>query len=113
MYGEKGLPMSKPIVQPLLLPVLKAVADGSEHRVEEIRKRVAEELGLTDDYVKPINPKTRQRIYVNHIAFALLHLHVGKAITKKQDGVYQIAERGRAILASGVSDLTIREARHA
>jgi hypothetical protein len=38
---------------------------------------------------------------------------MGKAITKKKEGVYQIAARGRAIIASDVNDLTINEARNA
>jgi restriction endonuclease Mrr len=58
--------MSIPKVQPLLLPVLKALADGAENPVEGIRKRVAERLKLTDDYLEPINPKTGQSPYVNH-----------------------------------------------
>ena len=103
--------MAKLKVQPLLLPVLKAIADGVEHPVENIRKHVAEELRLSDDYLKPINPKTGQTYYENHIAWALAHLNVGKAIVKERKGVYKIADRGKAILASGVGDLTVTEAR--
>ena len=105
--------MSTPKVQPLLLPVLRAVADGVEHPVEEIRKRVAEELRLTDDELKETHPASGQNVYVNRIAFALAHFNMGKAIAKRREGVYQITERGRAILASGVRDLTINEARNA
>jgi restriction system protein len=105
--------MSTPKVQPLLMPVLRAMADGAEQPVKKIRKRVAEELKLTDDYVKTINPKTGQSRYENHVAWALAHFNMGKAISMKREGMYQIEERGKAILASGVNDLTIKEARNA
>jgi restriction system protein len=104
--------MSTPKVQPLLLPVLRAIADGTEHQVEEIRNRVAKELRLTHDEQMEIHPKSGQNVYVNLVAFALAHFNMGKAIIKKQEGLYQIGERGKAILASGVTDLTINEARN-
>lgn len=103
--------MSTPKVQPLLLPVLKAVIGRAEYPVAEIRKRVAEELRLTDDELKEIHPKSGHNVYVNRVAFALAYFNTGKAITKKRKGVYQIAERGETLLAKGVSDLTINEAR--
>lgn len=105
--------MSTPKVQPLLLPVLRALADGTEHPVEEIRNRVAKELRFADEELYEIHPKSRQNVYVNLVAFALAHFNKGKAIIKKRKGVYQIAERGKAFLASGVRDLTINEARNA
>jgi restriction system protein len=105
--------MSIPMVQPLLLPILRAIADGNEHQVKGIRERVVEELKLTDNYVKPVNPKTGQSHYVNHSAWALVYLEMGKAITKKREGEYQIAERGKEILKSGVKNLTIHEAKNA
>jgi restriction system protein len=105
--------MSTPKVQPLLMPVLRAIADGNEHSVEEIRDRVANDGGPTIEERREIHPKSRQNVYVNRVAFALAYFNMGKAITKKREGWYQIAERGRAILASGVRDLTPREARDA
>ena len=105
--------MSTPKVQPLLLPVLRAIADGNEHEVDEIRKLVAEVLRLTDDERKETHTKSGLNVYVNRVAFALAYLNMGKAITKKRKGVYQIAERGKAILASGVKDIGIIDAKNA
>ena len=105
--------MSIPKVQPLLMPVLRAIADGTEHEVTEIRERVKDELRLTDGELKEIHPRSGLNVYVNRVAFALAYFNMGKAITKKREGTYQIAERGNAILASGVSDLSINEAKDA
>jgi restriction system protein len=105
--------MSTPKVQPLLLPVLRAIADGTEHRVDGIRERVAEELRLTKDEREEVHRKSGQNVYVNRVAFALAYFNLGKAITKKREGVYQIAERGKELLARGASDITINEARNA
>ncbi len=104
--------MSTPKVQPLLMPVLRAMADGAEHPVQEIRKRVAEELKLPDEYVKAINPTTGQPAYENHLAWTFVYFTMGHVITKSKEGVYQIAERGTTILSRGVSDITIAEAKN-
>jgi restriction system protein len=107
---SEGLRMSIPKVQPLLLPVLRALADGTEHESKEIRDRVAQELRLTSGEQEEIHPKSGLNVYVNRVAFALAYLNMGKAITKKREGMYQIAERGKQLLECGVSDLTINEA---
>jgi restriction system protein len=104
--------MSTPKVQPLLLPVLMVLADGAEHPVQEIRKRVAEELKLSDDYATTINPKTSQSPYENHVAWVFAYFTMGELITKRTEGVYQIVVRGREVLAAGVSHLTIGEAKN-
>jgi restriction system protein len=103
--------MSTPKVQPLLLPVLKAIVGRAEHPVTEIRQRVADQLRLTDDDLKETYPRSGHNVFVNHLAFALAYFNTGKAIIRKSEGVYQIAERGEMLLARGVSDLTINEAK--
>jgi restriction system protein len=102
--------MTIPKVQPLLLPVLRALADGTERESKKIRDRVAQELRLTSGEQEEIHSKSGLNVYVNRVAFALAYLNMGKAITKKREGMYQIAERGKKLLERGVSDLTINEA---
>jgi len=97
--------MSTPKVQPLLMPVLRTMADGNEHESKESRIRVAEELNLTDDYVKTINPKNGQSSYEIDFSWALVKLQMRKAITKKRKFWYQITEHGKVSFARGRSDL--------
>ncbi len=102
--------MPIPKVQALLLPVLKVTEDGAEHSVEEIRKRIIEQFKLTRKEVEQEHPKSGKNVFVNLVAFALAYLNMGRAIIRKKEGVYQIAERGAAILKGNPTDLTIAEA---
>jgi restriction system protein len=38
-----------PDYQSLILPVLRAVGDGKERRLSDVRKLLADEIGLTDE----------------------------------------------------------------
>ena len=41
--------MTVPDYQTLMLPVLRAIADGQHHRLVDVRTVLAEQLGLTDE----------------------------------------------------------------
>ncbi|MGO9112083.1 MAG: winged helix-turn-helix domain-containing protein [Thermoguttaceae bacterium] len=99
--------MPIPTVQPLLLPVLRIVADQAEQSVEVIRKRVKDEFKLTDEQVKQTHPKSGKNVFVNRVAWALAHLVMGKEIELREHG-YQITERGLAVLKENPLDLTIK-----
>ena len=103
--------MSVPNIQPLLLPVLKAVADGTEHDVNDIRKRVISELRITDEEVNTNHPESQLNVYVNRVAWALVYLLEGKAITKKRSGVYQITKDGKDFLDTGEKISSIKDAK--
>ena len=105
--------MSTPKVQPLLMPVLRAIADGNEHDVGGIRERVADYLRLSIDEREEVYPRSGQNVYVNLVAFALANFKRGKAVTKKRNGWYQITERGARLLDKGGSELTIEDVRNA
>lgn len=100
--------MEIPRVQPILLPVLRIVADQAEQSVDEIRKRVKDKFKLTDEQVKQTRPKSGKNVFVNRVAWALAHLVMGKAIERREHG-YQITERGLAILKENPLGLTIKE----
>lgn len=100
--------MPLPDSQTLLLPVLRMIADGTEHTVEEMREHIVNEFEITDD-----EQAQKQRngipVYHNRVAWALAWLNMGKAITLRRNGVYQIAEHGRAILKGNPSDLSVKD----
>jgi len=107
--------MPIPDSQTLLLPVLKVLADGAEHEVEEIRERLRDQFGVTPDELAQKN-KNNTSVFVNRVAWALANLnmeagplgHAGE-ITAVKEGVYKITEHGRAILKSNPRELTIKD----
>ena len=106
--------MSIPDLQTLLLPVLKVLADGKEHRVEEIREQMKNQFG-----VSPSELLQRNRgglVFVNRVAWALAHLNMeagpqghAKEIALVRHGVYQITERGLTILKKNPAELRIKD----
>ncbi len=104
--------MSIPRVQPLLLPVLKKVGEGTKQSLEEIRNHAVSfseaNFNLTDAEAQETYPKSGTNKLVIRVAWALAHLVMGKAIERRERG-YQITERGLAILRKNPSELTIRE----
>ena len=106
--------MSIPDPQTLLLPVLKVLADGTEHNVEEIRERMKNQFGVTPNELAQRNKSGF--VFVNRVAWALAHLSMeagpvghAKEITLIRKGVYRITERGTAILKSNPSELRIKD----
>jgi restriction system protein len=106
--------MSIPDPQTLLLPVLKILADGAEHEVEEIRERLKNQFSVAPSEL--VQKNKRGFVFVNRVAWALAHLNMeagpighAKEITLIRKGVYRITERGTAILKSNPSDLRIQD----
>ena len=66
--------MPVPDFQSLMLPVLRALADGNDTPVREVRERVASAEGLTDKDLQEMLPSGRQRAFTNRVAWALNYL---------------------------------------
>jgi len=101
--------MSLPTVQPLLLPVLRMTGEGLS--VEEIRERVKAQFKITADEAEQTHAKSGKNIFVNLVAWALANLVMGKLIERKDNGIYQITERGVLTLKGNPSELVIHDLR--
>ncbi len=66
-----------PDFQSLMLPVLRALAGGSDVRLAEVGRRVAEAEGLTQDDVRELLPSGRQAVFANRVSWALTHMERG------------------------------------
>ena len=109
--------MPIPGLQKLLRPVLKVLADGNEHRVEQIRERMKSQFGVTSREFAQKN-KAGAQMFVNRVAWVFAHLNMGagplghpKAATLVREGVYRITKRGNALLKSNPLELTIKDLR--
>jgi restriction endonuclease Mrr len=105
--------MPIPETKVLLLPVLRVLGDGAEHKTVEIRQRVKVQFDVAP---QELQQKTRKGILVfhNRVALALANLQGtphghSRAINKVRKEVYKITEHGMAILKRNPSALTIND----
>ena len=91
--------MAVPDFQSLMLPVLRATAEG-EISSAELRGSVAKTLKLTQDDLAELLPSGKQTTFANRIAWANIFLQRARLIEKAQRGVYRITGEGTAALST-------------
>ena len=90
--------MSVPDYQSLMLPALKALADGVEAPVSELRARIATAEGLTPE---DLSERTANgtSVIAYRVHFALLGIERAGLVERVSRGVYRLAADGDALLA--------------
>ena len=91
--------MPIPDFQSLMLPALKALSDGAEKPVSEIRNHIAKAQGLTLEETQELLPSGRQPVFVNRVSWALLHLARAGLSERVRRGVWRLTEEGESLLA--------------
>ena len=91
--------MPIPDYQLLMLPTLKALSDGMEIQISEVRTRVAEAAGLTPDDLQEMMPGGHQTVFTRWISRALRLMGYANLVKRVRQGVYQLTEEGKQLLA--------------
>ena len=100
--------MPVPDFQSLMLPVLRALADGKDAHVRVVRERVASAQGLNDEDLREMLPSGRQRAFVNRVAWALNYLLRAALVERVRRGFYRVSDDGKRLLAEPPGRLDIR-----
>ena len=91
--------MALPTYEEAMLPVLQILQkDGPRHRREIVRE-VADQIGLTEDERQQTLPSGKATVILSRVGWALAYLKQAKLVESPKRGIYQIAERGRTVLA--------------
>src|ERR1019366_2652499 len=99
--------MSIPDYQSLMLPLLKAAADGKDHKKREVLNELAERFGLTEGERKELLPSGNQEIFDNRLGWARTYLKKAGLIQYTQRGHFQITDRGKAALAQKLAVINV------
>ena len=91
--------MPVPDFQSLMLPVLRALANGKATPVRQVRERVAKAEGLKDEDLREMLPSGRHRAFANRVAWALNYLLRAALVERVRRGVYRITDEGKRLLA--------------
>ena len=103
-----------PDFQSLMLPVLKALAGGSEVQLAEVRGRVAEAEQLTADDQRELLPSGRQSVFSNRVGWVLTHMERGGLVARVRRGVYRLTPDGEKTLSDAPDRMGMKTlAKHA
>ncbi len=83
-----------------MLPALKALSDGEEKPISEIRNHIAKAQGVTPEEMQELLPSSRQSVFVNRVSWALIYLGHAGLSERVRRGVWRLTTEGEKLLAN-------------
>jgi len=84
-----------------MLPLLKRLADGEEHKFSNLVDELGTELALTDEDLSKRLPSGTQTIFTNRVGWARTYLKKAGLLDYPKRGFLRITDRGPNILSQG------------
>ncbi|KAA0593969.1 restriction system protein [Azospirillum lipoferum] len=103
--------MTIPDFQTVMLPVLRAAADG-EVRITDIVERLADEFGLSQEERAHLLPSGRQTTFANRVHWAKSYLGKAGLVELTRRAHFRITDRGREVLAAPPERIDIKFLNH-
>lgn len=91
--------MPIPDYQTLMLPVLRDLADGNEHRFRDVIDHLALEFDLSSEERNSLLPSGGSFVFDNRVGWARTYLKKAGLVDSPRRGYVSITERGRVLLA--------------
>jgi restriction system protein len=90
--------MPIPDYQTAMLPLLRAVADGRDHRLTDLVPALADHFGLSEEERNEMLPSGNSRVLYSRVIWAKTYLNKAGLLTSPARGVFRIASEGQKIL---------------
>jgi len=96
-----------PTYQTLMLPLLKAVKNGKEHRLNDLVDILANEFNLSDDERKELLPSGQTFLFGNRVAWARAYLKKAGLLDAPKRGFVCITKRGWDVLKQNPKEVNV------
>jgi restriction system protein len=90
--------MAIPDYQMLMLPILKALSDGQDHKMPDLTKRLCDLFGLTTAEREQMLPSGQQTVISNRTAWAKTYLKKAGLLFNPVRGKVRISDEGLKVL---------------
>jgi restriction system protein len=100
--------MAIPDFQSLMLPLLRALGDGKDHRARDVISKLASEFELTDAELGEMLPSGRAPVFANRVHWARMFLKAAGLVENPARGVFRITARGKTELGHPPARIDIR-----
>jgi restriction system protein len=91
--------MPVPDYESFMLPLLRAVAEGAEHQIRDVRDQLAAEFELSPADRAEMLPSGKQTVFNNRFGWAKTYMAKAGLLAPVREGVFRITDAGRAVLA--------------
>lgn len=91
-----------------MLPVLKEVSDGKEHKICDVVNSLAKQFSLGDEELTIMISSGTQSVFYNRISWAKTHLKKARLIESETKGTIKITERGKQVLQEKPTRIDIK-----
>ena len=88
-----------PDYQSLMLPLMKLVSDGQEHKYRDLIEKLAIEFQITDEERKELLASGNQAIFDNRVGWAKTYLKKAGLLVSPKRATFVITDVGRQTLA--------------
>jgi restriction system protein len=88
-----------------MLPLLRALHDGQEHSISDVRELLAKQLRLSDDDRRQTLPSGKQALFDNRLGWAKTYIQKAGLLRTIRRGVYQITSDGQELLSRNPTEL--------
>ena len=97
--------MAIPDYQTLMLPVLRATADGSEHQMKELISSLIDKYDMTEEEKTQLLPSGAAHVFGSRVAWAKTYLKQAGLLSSPRRGVFVITASGKELLAKNPSNI--------
>lgn len=94
-----------PDYQTLMLPLLKLISDGKEHKNRDIIEKLASEFKLSEEEKRIFLTSGKQAIFDNRVGWAKFYLKKACLLDAPKRATFIITERGKQTLAENLTSI--------
>lgn len=100
--------MAIPDYQSLMLPLLKFLSDGQEHKTREAVEKLSDEFGLSEEERNELLPSGQQPIIDNRVGWARTYMLKAGLIEAPKRGYIKISEKGQEVLKQNPEKIDVK-----
>ena len=95
-----------PAFEKFFYPILKHIEDGKQYSLKELREFCASHFKLTEDDLAEKIKSGQSRLY-DRVQWTMAYFFQAQVVDRIKRGVYQINDNGKAMLQTGITELSV------
>lgn len=91
-----------------MLPLLRAISDGAEHKFNDVVEALAGKFNLTEAERKELLPSGQAFLFSNRVGWARTYLKKAGLLDGPKRGIIIITQRGKDTLTEGLTTINVK-----